>query len=257
MKHATFHFHAELVDFLPREERVGPLTHAFNWRASVKDMVEALGPPHAEIELLVVNSMPETFEYIVADGDRIDVYPHDGTVELPDRVRLRPPLPRPPRFVLDVHLGRLAAYLRMLGFDTLYGDTHDHAGDFDDAELARIAGEEDRVLLTRDTGLLKRNMVTYGYWLRTTDPRSRLQEVVERFALHKDAALFTRCMKCNGLLQSVDKAAVIDQLKPDTIRYFDTFHQCAACGQVYWRGSHYERLQELIDEVLIRNKSGR
>jgi uncharacterized protein with PIN domain len=249
MYHAVFRFYAELIDFLPRRQRGKPFVHSFDWRASVKDMIESLGVPHTQIELLVVNGHSVDFEVIVEDGDRIEAYPLFDTVNLPGKVRLRPPLLRPPRFILDIHLGRLAAYLRMMGFDTAYGPPWVQT-DFPDEQLAQVAHDEGRVLLTRDIGLLKRSIVTYGYWVRNTERRARLAEIVQRFDLADDVQLFTRCMKCNGFLHPVEKSDVLERLKPDTIHSFDVFHQCADCGRVFWRGSHVERMQGLIDEVL-------
>ena len=249
MYSAVFRFYGELNDFLQRRQRGKPIVHSFDWRASVKDMIESLGVPHNQINLLVVNNHPIDFEAIVQDGDQIDVYSSFDAVDLPGKVRLRPPLPRPPRFILDVHLGRLAAYLRMMGFDTVYGPPWVHP-DFPDEELAQVAHDEQRVLLTRDIGLLKRSIVTYGYWVRNTERRARLAEIVQRFDLTDDVRLFSRCMKCNGFLHPVDKADVLDRLKPDTIHTFDVFHQCENCGKVFWKGSHVDRMQGLIDEVL-------
>jgi hypothetical protein len=247
---AVFHFHDELNDLLPRRLRGKPVRHAFDWRASIKDMVESLGVPHTEIELIVAGGSAVGFDYIVQPEDDIHVYPRFDAVTAPGAVRLRPPQPAPPRFVLDVHLGRLAAYLRMLGFDAVYGDTNNHAVDFDDAALAAIAHDEQRILLTHDIGLLKRSIVIYGYWLRSMEPRHQLEEVMRRFDLRRYVEPFRRCLKCNGLLVPVDKQQVLDRLQPDTARYVDEFHQCQQCGQVYWKGVHTDRMQKLIDEVL-------
>jgi hypothetical protein len=250
MDQAVFFFHGELNDLLPRRQRGQPVAHTFDWRASVKDMLESLGPPHAEVELIVVNGQPVDFSYIVADGDEIHVYPQFDAVDLPGRIRLRPPLPRPPRFVLDIHLGRLAAYLRMMGFDCIFGDTANHDVAFDDAALARIAHDEQRVMLSRDTGLLKRSAVVFGCYIRSTQPRIQLAEVIRRYDLAGSSRPFSRCMKCNGLLSPVEKEAVLHLLKPDTARYVEHFHQCQNCGRVYWRGIHTDRMQALIDSVL-------
>jgi len=245
---AYFHFHGSLNDFLPRRQRQAVIERQFDWRASIKDMIESLGVPHAEINLIVVNGRSVGFDHIVQGGDRIDIYPCTEAIELPARIDLRPPLPDEPGFVLDVHLGRLASYLRMMGFDTLY-DNHSL-----DQDLALITHREGRILLTRDVGLLKRSLVIHGYYVRSTIPRQQIVEVLERFNLIDKVKLFMRCMKCNGLLRTVEKAAILDQILPDTACYHDEFRQCQSCGQVYWKGSHYERMQELIKEVLGREQ---
>jgi uncharacterized protein with PIN domain len=151
-------------------------------------------------------------------------------------IRLRPQPLREVRFVLDGHLGRLAAYLRMLGFDTWY---QNHV---DDAVLAQISKEERRILLTRDQGLLKRSAVTHGYWVRATAPREQLREVIQRFDLQRLAKPFTRCLNCNGLLQSALLAEVKDEVPENAARFYSEFWRCTACNKVYWQGSHYQRM---------------
>jgi hypothetical protein len=246
MNHATFHFHDELNDFLPRQQRGKVINHPFDWRASIKDMIESLGVPHAEIEMLVVNGRSVDFDYVVQANDAIHVYPYGETTALADKIPLRPPLQGKARFVLDTHLGRLAAYLRMLGFDTLYRNN------YDDEELARISWQESRILLTRDIGLLKRKTVIYGYFVRNTDSKKRVLEVIRRFRLLDAVEPFKYCMKCNGLLQLIPKEAVLHRISEQTARYYDQFHHCPSCDQVYWMGSHYQRMQQFMDEVLAR-----
>lgn len=244
MSRATFHFHDTLTFFLPRRWQAGLIEHEFIWRASVKDMIESLGVPHAEVELIVANHAAVDFAYIVQPDDRINVYPRFDLVDLPDKVPLRPPLPAAPSFVLDQHLGRLAAYLRMMGFDTLYRNN------YHDEELAQVSHDENRVLLTRDVGLLKRSLVIYGYYVRATHREPQLVEITRRFNLPTHAEPFKHCMKCNGLLHPVVKAAVLDQLPDGTARYYDEFHRCQSCQRIYWKGPHYEKMQRLVEQML-------
>lgn len=240
-KQAMFRFYAELNDFLPSRKRQRDFTHSFELNASVKDMIEAQGVPHTEIDLILVNGQSVDFSYLVQDGDRISVYPVFELLDVSPVVRLRPSPLRVTRFVLDVHLGRLATYLRMMGFDTLYRN------DYEDDELARISSSEHRILLTRDRGLLMRNIVTHGYWLRATRPRQQLVEVLEHFDLFNAVQPFQRCLRCNGLLQPVDKAAISDRLPPKTRQYYDEFHQCRACNRIYWKGSHYQHMRQWVE----------
>ena len=241
---ATFRFHGRLTYFLPPNQQNQAITHAFEWRASIKDMAESLGPPHAEMALLVVNGRSVDFEYIVQDGDEIDIYDEFNAVDLPEKVMLRPPYPGKPRFILDTHLGKLAGYLRMLGFDTLYRN------DYPDDVLAEVSHAEQRILLTRDIGVLKRSLVVYGYYVRQTDPRKRITEIMTCYDLATHVEPFKRCAKCNGLLHSVDKSAILHQLPPKTAEFYDEFHQCTDCAQVYWKGSNFQRLEQFIDEVI-------
>lgn len=241
-EYAFVRCHAELNIFLPRGQRDTTIAVPCAGHESVKNLVESLGVPHPEIAALLVNDAPVDFSYQVRPGDRIEVFPTSVALT-PAPPPLRPP---PPgfRFVLDTHLGRLAAYLRMLGFDTLYRN------DYDDPELARLAADEGRILLTRDVGLLKRGIVTYGYFVRETAPTRQLAEVAGRFALHGAIASFQRCIRCNGLMRLVPKAAIDHLLEPKTRQFFDVFHQCQECRQIYWRGSHYERMRQVIDQVM-------
>jgi uncharacterized protein with PIN domain len=240
---ACFHFHAELNDFLPARRKDLSFAYTFKHRASIKDMIEALGVPHTEVDLILANGTPVGFGYVVRDGDDIAVYPHSMGAGRPASARAGPPPLAEARFVLDSHLGKLAAYLRLLGFDTLYRN------DFDDETLARISSAEQRILLTRDRNLLKRGIVTYGYYVRETAPRRQVVEVLRRFDLLGSIAAYQRCIRCNGLLQPVHKETIADQLAPKTRQFYDEFHVCQACGQIYWKGSHYAPLQQFIEHI--------
>lgn len=237
---ATFRFYEELNDFLPPERRKADFVHRFRETGAVKDAVEALGVPHTEIELILANGRSVDFSYRVRDGDRISVYPMFEALDITPLLRLRPQPLRVTRFVLDTHLGRLARYLRLLGFDTLYRN------DYDDPELARISRDERRVLLTRDVGLLKRSAVTRGYFLRETDPRRQLHEIVARFDLSRALRPFRRCLRCNGLLAAAPKRELIGRVDPALLQRHRRFRRCRGCGQVYWPGSHHERMQQLL-----------
>jgi uncharacterized protein with PIN domain len=244
MSQATFRFYAELNDFLPAPRRQAAFSHAFHGRSSVKDMIESLGVPHTEVDLILVDGRSVDFAYIVRDGDSISVYPVFESIDIRPVVRLRPQPLRRPAFVLDAHLGRLAAHLRLLGFDSLYRN------DFSDGELARLSAGEDRILLTRDRGLLKRSLVTRGYCVRSDSPAQQIREVAARFDLSGSAAPFHRCLACNGLLQPVEKHSIRDFLPAGTRERFDAFYRCAGCGKIYWPGSHYSRLQQIVWDVL-------
>jgi len=242
---AHFRFYGAVNYFLPAARRNVDFTHLFDWRASIKDMVESLGVPHPEIEQLVVNGVPVSFAYLVQPDDKIEVYACTETAATStDAPPLRPPLDGKPTFILDTHLGRLAAYLRMMGFDTLYRN------DYDDEELARVAHNEGRVLLTRDIGLLKRGLVIHGYFVRDTNPRRQIVELLRRYELLPFVVPFERCMTCNGLLEIVAKDAIIDRLPAHTAQYYEVFHRCCSCDQIFWRGAHHQRMQELINEVM-------
>ncbi|HBB34126.1 MAG TPA: twitching motility protein PilT [Cyanobacteria bacterium UBA8803] len=244
MSQAEFQFLAELNHFLPPSKQQISFPHFFKGRTSIKDTIEALGVPHPEVDAILVNGESVDFSYILQDGDRITVYPVSVAREIPSTIHLRPTHLPEYRFVLDIHLGKLANGLRMLGFDTLYRN------DYDDAELAQISAAENRILLTRDKGLLMRSMVTYGYYVRATNPERQIVEVLQRFNLSGLVSPFHRCIRCNGLLEAVAKESIIDQIPPKKQLSIHEFHRCQECAQIYWKGSHYDRMQEFINGVL-------
>jgi uncharacterized protein with PIN domain/sulfur carrier protein ThiS len=207
-----FRFYAELNDFLPKSKRQVTFAFPLQNRTSVKDLIESLGVPHTEVDLILVNGESVDFSYIVQPNDRVSVYPVFESIDVTPLVRVRPQPLREPRFVLDTHLGRLAAYLRMFGFDTLYRN------DYLDEELARLSSTEHRILLTRDPGLLKRSIVTHGYAVRASNPKRQLGEVLQRFDLFGAVSPFARCLRCNGLLHPVSKEEISNRLLPFEFR---------------------------------------
>jgi uncharacterized protein with PIN domain len=244
MSTAYFHFHSAFNVFLPRRQQDTIIAHPFDWRGSVKDMMESLGVPHPEIDVLVVNGVSVDFDAIVQPDDHIAAYPHGAAVDVTPKVPLRPPYPGRPAFVLDQHLGRLAAYLRMMGFDTRYRN------DYDDEELAQVSHDETRILLTRDVGLLKRGIVIYGYFVRETNRERQLAEITRRYDLAGQVQPFRLCMKCNGLVEVVDKDLIAKHLPEGTAQHYDLFHRCTSCGRIYWKGAHHQRMEALMERVL-------
>jgi len=240
IKGAVFRFYAELNDFLPRSHRYQDYQMVFTERQTVKHLIESAGIPHTEVDLILANGLPVDWRYLVTDGDRLSVYPVFESFDISTISNLRPEPLRVIRFVLDSHLGRLSALLRMLGFDTLYSNQ------YNDRELAQISADQSRIVLTRDRGLLKRNMVTHGYCLRSTNPRDQALEVIRRFDLWEKRKPFHRCAVCNGEIHPVPKETVDQLLLNDTRKYFHEFRQCNQCGRVYWKGSHYDRLLVLM-----------
>ena len=235
--------YAELNEFVPPELRGRVMRRPFRQHQTVKDVVEAAGVPHTEVDLVLVNGEPVDFAHRPRAGDRIAAYPMFETLDIGPINRLRPEPLRDVRFVVDVHLGRLARHLRLLGFDTRWSN------DLDDATLSAIGEAEHRVVLTRDRGLLKRRRVTHGLFVHAERPIDQAAEVVRRLDLANRLAPFTRCLRCGGRLASVDKADVLDRLEPLTRMHVDEFHRCAGCGQVYWRGSHHGRLAGVVEQI--------
>jgi len=236
-----FRFYAQLNDFLPAERRGRRFDRVLAAPRSVKDAIEALGVPHPEVDVILVNGTPQGFEYGLQDGDDVSVYPVFRSIDVAGVQRAGIDPPQPLQFMLDVHLSKLASLLRLCGFDAVTGS--------DDEDLVRAAAREGRVVLTRDLGLLKRAAVRYGYWVRHTYPESQLLEVLERFDLAGRMDPFTRCLRCNTRLVSADADAVANRLPRRTRATFRQFHQCPGCARVYWRGSHFDRLAGLVERA--------
>jgi len=245
LSHAYFRFYAELNDFFPSRKR-GRKIHKFDFygKNTVKDAIQSFNVPHTEVDLIIVDGNSVGFDYMLQPEDSVSVYPVFESIDISPLLRLRPKPLRQPAFVLDVHLGKLARLMRMAGFDTLYRN------DLDDPEIIDISVKEHRTILTRDIGILKHNLVTHGYWMHNTDPEKQFQEVIGRFDLKGETDTFSRCLKCNGLLVEVPKDEVYDKLPECVKEHFNEFWQCTSCGNVYWKGSHYDRMKEKISKLL-------
>jgi uncharacterized protein with PIN domain len=241
---ATFRFYAELNDFLPPSHRAVERRYRFDGKPSVKDAIEALGVPHTEVELILADGKAVGFDYHLRSRDRIAVYPVFETLDIAPLVRLRDRPLREVRFVLDVHLGKLARWLRLVGFDALY------RADLEDAEVADLAVREKRVVLTRDIGLLQRKAITHGYWVRADDPDVQIVEVLRRFQLDRSLRPFQRCLECNGSIEHVDKSDVWERLEPNTRKFYEEFYRCEDCQKVYWAGSHYTQMLAKLKRVI-------
>jgi uncharacterized protein with PIN domain len=231
MSTAYFLFHGRLNDFLPAEQREGQVTIRFRERQSVKHLAESLGVPHPEIGPIQVNGREEALGRITEEGDRVEIHPIENGC------------PIEARFILDCHLGRLTAHLRMLGFDCLYQN------DFDDSRMTEIAVQEKRILLTRDRRLLMRKVIQHGYCPRSLNPQEQLTEIIQRFELKRKILPFHRCLRCNQILEPVAKEVVLDRLETLTKLYFNEFHICPACAQIYWKGSHYDQMLNMIEQI--------
>ncbi len=243
MNNATFRFYAELNDFLPANRRFSYFNMEFPDGQTVKHLIESCGIPHTEVDLILVNGSSRGFAYQVQHGDRISVYPVFESLDISCVANLRSVPLRKTAFVLDCHLGRLAAYMRLLGFDVLYRN------DYNDAQLADISQNEKRICVTRDRGLLKRNQIEHGYLIRATDPREQTVELIRRFQLNNEIHPFIRCVRCNGKLSPVSVSKIQEKLQPGTLAQSHDFSQCADCGQVYWQGSHFQQLMKFIEFI--------
>ena len=148
-----------------------------------------------------------------------------------------------PLFIADVHLGKLARMLRMLGFDTVYSNA------FSNAELISIAQEQQRVLLSRNGAIGRKHPALNSFFISHDEPEAQLAHVLQHFHLLACIQPFSRCMVCNGILEPVSKEAVLTKLPEKTAIYYHEFWQCANCKRIYWKGPHYNRMMRFIQKV--------
>jgi uncharacterized protein with PIN domain len=236
-------FHGDLSFFLRSK---GPaIERQLSERTSIKDVIEACGAPHTEVDLILVNGEAVDFAAVLRQDVVVDVYPPTETrspLFPEDRLQVHDI----EKFVADGHLGKLVRDLRLLGIDVAY----DPAAE--DRQLIRTASDEERALLTRDRRLLMHAAVRHGYYPRSQDPLEQTVEVLRRFRLASVLTPFSRCLRCNAPLEPAEKAKVLDRLEPLTKIYYDQFRRCRGCGQVYWSGSHFEKLQKRIEIIRSR-----
>jgi len=244
MKTAYFRFYEELNDFLPEEKKKKQFEHNFSGRNSVKDMIESIGVPHIEIDLILVNGQSVDFNYIVQDKDEISVYPVFESFDISDVQHLRSKQLRIPKFVVDVQLGTLAKYLRMLGLDTCYRNN------LKKDEIIKISLQEKRVILTKDKSLLKRNEVTHGYWIRNKNTEEQILELINRFDLKNEIKEFSRCLQCNTELITVEKKKIEENLPPIVRQHQNEFYYCKNCDKIFWKGTHYEKMKARIARII-------
>ncbi len=243
---ATFRFYEELNDFLAPERRQRSFDSPCARAATVKHMIEALGVPHTEVEIILVNGESVDFNTLVKDGDRIAVYPKFETFDVSQLLKVRSEPLRTLRFIADAHLGGLARLLRLAGFDTLYNNH------FQDDEIEIIAALENRIVLTRDRELLKRRSITHGCYVHTLKPAQQLRELFDRLDLTNSARPFSLCLQCNTPLRSVNKAIVLDRIPPTARLLYQHFSICDICEGIFWQGSHWQRMRALLDNTMAR-----
>jgi uncharacterized protein len=245
MMTATFRFYEELNHFLAPERRGREFGCACARAATTKHMIEALGVPHTEVELVLVNGESVGFGRVLAEGDRVAVYPKFEAFDVTPLLRVREQPLRTTRFVADAHLGGLARLLRLTGFDTLYDNR------FQDAEIERLCVAQGRIVLTRDRDLLKRRAVSHGCYVRALRSEAQLREVFDRLDLARSARPFTRCLSCNAMLRATEKERIESRLPPCVRECYQRFSVCTGCDRVFWEGTHWSRMRELVDSLAV------
>ena len=247
LRTSYFRFYEELNDFLPKQFKKEIFPFSFSGTPSVKNLIETIGVPHAEVDLILIDGVSVGFNHIIIGGEHVSVYPVFESFDISLVIRLRAKPLRKIRFIVDVNLGKLAKKLRLLGFDTYYRN------DLDDDEIVKISLAEKRIILTRDIGILKCGNVTHGTWIRNDDPVIQLYEVIERLQLINIFQPFSRCTQCNGTLKRVKKEQIKDRIKADTFNYYKSFWECSGCRQIYWEGSHFEKIIDWLEGLKSEN----
>jgi uncharacterized protein with PIN domain/sulfur carrier protein ThiS len=244
MKSVLIRFYEELNDFLPKARQKKTFLCEFTGNPSIKDLIESVGVPHSEIDLILVNGKSVNFNYSVQDGDKISVYPVFESLDISEVQHLRAMPLRNTKFVVDVQLGVLAKYLRMLGFDALFKNN------FSFEELIKFSLDERRTILTKNGELLKRKEIIQGYFVRNNLPKNQIKEILSRFDLVKNIKEFTRCLVCNSLLETINKNEIEYLLPPKVKESKNEFWICKTCNKIYWKGTHYLNMEKMIENVL-------
>lgn len=241
--HVFLRFYEELNDFLHPENRKKTFLSIIDTPKTIKQLINSFGIPDVEVDLVLANSHSVPFSYLLKDGDYVSVYPKFESFDISSVTEIRNKPLRNLNFILDVHLGKLAKYLRMLGFDTLYQNN------YTDQHLIRLSKESGRVLLTRDKALLNVKQVTRGYWVKNNNAINQIKEVVNRFHLLPLAKPFSRCLKCNAKVQNIDKRLLKNIVSPNIYSQYSEFSECTGCGNVFWKGSHYRSMVRFIEKL--------
>lgn len=249
MTAVSFRFYAELNEHLPDGRRQVRFIHPVSEGSTVREAIAALGVPVNEIDLLLVNGQSGDLSYCPNEGDFVSVFPTFDAIDVGPITRIENRPPRRMRFVLDVHLGKLAHHLRMLGFDTLYRN------DYRPIDLLDIACREDRILLSKGKKLVENSDITAGYRIRSSDPREQLIEVLVRFDLWSATCPFTRCLHCNTILLPAQEQDLIVPLPEKVRSLFRDFNRCPSCQRIYWQGSHFGKMKTFIDGI-VRRRAG-
>jgi len=244
MPAATFRFYEELNDLLPLDRRKIDFRCGFKGRESVKDMIEALGVPHTEVDLILVNGLSEGFAYILQDGDRVSVYPVFESLDIRNFTHLRALPLRETRFIADVNIGDVVKYMRALGLDVYCDPT------LSPRAIIRISRGEKRTILTKSRKLLKHREVTRGIFIRPGTTVEQIKGIVDLLSLRETISPFSRCLECNSALIRVTKESIFDKIPPKARASHDDYSYCSGCDRIYWQGTHFARIKKMVNQIL-------
>ena len=244
MSKVIFRFYEELNEFLPKQRRKKDFQVDFEGRRSLKDMIEALGVPHTEIDLILVNGKSVNFAYVLQDWDRVSVYPVYECLNIENVTRLRKVPLRKTKFIADIHLGDIVKYMRALGFDVCFDPS------LSTRKIIEISKQKSRIILTKSRQLLKFKEVTHAIFIRPGTTAEQIKGILDYLDIKDRIKPFSRCLCCNSVLKNVSKESIAERIPPKTKELCDQYTYCKFCDKVYWRGTHFIKMNKAIDHIL-------
>ena len=242
-KGVRFIIHGKLKTFLSKRFRKKPIDLAWEEHRTLKDWIESLRIPHIEVGRITVNSKKSALNNRLQDKDIVEVFEIDGPYD-PRKVSQQHEILLPHiKFIADVHLGKLVRYLRILGLDCHYQEP------WDDNKLAEKADKENRIMLSRDVGLLQRKCISHGKFLYSDDPIEQAKEILNRYEIYDLCKPMSRCVSCNSLMKTVAKQNIEHLIEPGTKQSYEQFFQCQSCSKVYWHGAHVKNILKTLKEI--------
>lgn len=243
MPQLTFHFHEAFFIFLNRINKKLKIVYGLDRRASIKDIIESLGVPHTEVGKILLGNQEIGFNFIPEESVDLSIFPITPPFDVLNASLLRPEPLDKISFIVDINVGKLAPLLRVLGMDAKYSDG------LTDNEISLVAEQERRIVLSRDTHLLKRKQIIFGRMIRSIYPYDQLEETISFFGIKGPFKMFSLCLRCNRELFQVNKEDILHRLEPKTKKYFNSFKMCPECNRIYWRGSHHENIKRRLKDV--------
>lgn len=248
MTKVTFRFYEELNDFLPAHRQKTDFEIDFRSRRSIKDMIEALGVPHTEVDLILVNGKSVDFNYIINAEDRVSVYPVFESLNIEDVTHLRKIPLRCTKFIANINLKDITRYMRLLGLDVYYDPL------MSAQEIINISRDENRIILTKSRKLLKFKEVTHGIFIRPGETEEQIKRIIDILDIKNQIRPFSRCLLCNNMLERISKEDILDRIPPRVKELYYEYNHCTSCDRIYWKGTHYIKMQNMIEQIM--GKSG-